>query len=99
MKYISSAAPFLRRYWSLTPIAALILTLISAAPQSRVQPVSAEDKASAQLQAAAAANSESELQRVENSFPGTREAALARLLRGYLRFQAKDYSTATTLLT
>ena len=58
-----------------------------------------QDKAKTQLQAAVATNSEAELRRVENSFPNSREAALARLLRGYLRFQAKDYSTATTLLT
>ncbi|MGH9936989.1 MAG: transglycosylase SLT domain-containing protein [Blastocatellia bacterium] len=73
------------------------VALISAAMQSRARLVSAQDKAVAQLQAAAAANSEAELQRVENSFPGTREAALARLLRGYLRLQAKDFSTAASL--
>jgi soluble lytic murein transglycosylase len=98
MKYFSSTAPFLQRYRFLIAIAALILALFSAAPQSRVKPAAAQDKAGPQLQAAAAANSESELQRVESSFPGSREAALARLLRGYLRFQAKDYSTAATLL-
>ncbi|MGH9767734.1 MAG: transglycosylase SLT domain-containing protein, partial [Blastocatellia bacterium] len=98
MKYLSSSVSFFRRYQSFIPIAALALALISAATQSRVRPASAQDKAGAQLQAAAAANSETELQRVENSFPGTREAALARLLRGYLRFQAKDFSTAANLL-
>src|SRR5262249_47948664 len=99
MKYLSSTVSFLQRYQSFVPLVALIRTLISVAPQSRVKPAAAQDKAAAQLQAAAAANSEAELQRVESSFPGTREAALARLLRGYLRFQAKDYSTAANLLT
>jgi soluble lytic murein transglycosylase len=78
------------------------LTLIGAATQSNIQsllkPAGAQNKAGAQLQSAVAANSEAELQRVENSFPGSREAALARLLRGYLRFQAKDFSTAASLL-
>ncbi|HKX30880.1 MAG TPA: transglycosylase SLT domain-containing protein [Blastocatellia bacterium] len=58
----------------------------------------AQTKASTQLRAAVASNSEPELQRVESSFPGTEEAALARLLRGYLRQQAKDYSSAANIL-
>jgi peptidoglycan lytic transglycosylase len=58
----------------------------------------AQGRAGTQLQAAVASKSESELQKFENSYPGTEEAALARLLRGYLRLQAKDYSTAANLL-
>jgi soluble lytic murein transglycosylase len=81
--------------------AALIFALINVGAQSRARVVSGQgrqDRAEAQLQAAVSANSETELQRVENSLPGTREAALAHFMRGYLRFQAKDYSTAATLL-
>jgi len=98
MKYFSATVSFLQRKHSLVSVVVLTIALISAVSQSRARLVSAQDKAGAQLQAAAAANSETELQRVENSFPGTREAALARLLRGYLRFQAKDFSTAASLL-
>lgn len=61
--------------------------------------VSAQAKASAQLRAAVAANSDAELQRVESTFPNTPEAGLAHLLRGYLRLQAKDFATAATLLS
>ncbi len=98
MKYFSSTISFLQRKRYLLSIAALALALISAVSQSPNRSGAAQNKAEAQLQAAAAANSEAELQRVENSFPGTREAALARLLRGYLRFQAKDFTTAANLL-
>jgi soluble lytic murein transglycosylase len=104
MNYLSSAVSFLRRQHPLVPFiwaAALIFALINAAAQSRARMVSGQgrqDRAGAQLQAAVSANSDAELQRVENSFPGTMEAALAHFLRGYLRFQAKDYSTAATLL-
>lgn len=51
-----------------------------------------------QLRAAVAANSEAELQKVESTMAGTESAGLARLLRGYLRLQARDYATAITLL-
>ncbi|MGH9753038.1 MAG: tetratricopeptide repeat protein, partial [Blastocatellia bacterium] len=98
MNYFSAAVSFLQRKQRFVSVAALVLALISVVAQSRARLVSGQDKATAQLQTAASANSESELQRVENSFPGTREAALARFLRGYLRFQAKDFSTAATLL-
>jgi soluble lytic murein transglycosylase len=101
MNYLSSAVSFIRRQHPLVPFvwaAALIFALVNVAAQSRARSVSVQDKAGAQLQAAVSANSEAELQRVENSFPGTEEAALAHFLRGYLRFQAKDYSTAATLL-
>src|SRR5215475_8569577 len=100
MKYLSSAVSFLRRQHPLVPViwvAALIFALINVGAQSRARQVTRQDNAGAQLQAAISANSESELQRVENSFPGTGEAALAHFLRGYLRFQAKDFSTAATL--
>ncbi|MBO0726053.1 MAG: tetratricopeptide repeat protein, partial [Blastocatellia bacterium] len=100
MKYLSSTVSFLRRQHPLVPaiwVAALIFALINVGAQSRARQVTGQDKAGAQLQAAVSANSEAELQRVENSFPGTGEAALAHFLRGYLRFQAKDFQTATTL--
>lgn len=61
-------------------------------------PAAAQTNARAQLRAAVAANSESELQRVESAFANTEEAALARLLRGYLRWQAKDFTAAAKLL-
>jgi peptidoglycan lytic transglycosylase len=112
MKYLSSVVSFLQRQHPAVPIiwaAALIFALINVTAQSRARVVSGQsrqgarqgavlDKADAQLQAAVKANSENELQRVESSFPGTTEAALAHFLRGYLRFQAKDFSTAATLL-
>ncbi len=98
MKYFSGAVSFLQRNHSYFSIAVLIFALISGAEQSRARYVSAQNPAGAQLQTAAATKSEAELQRVENSFPGTAEAALARLLRGYLRLQARDYSTAANLL-
>src|SRR5215510_8928717 len=100
MNYFSAAVSFLQRKQYLVSVVALVLTLTGVAAQSRARLVSGQgrDRAGAQLQAAVSANSESELQRVENSFPGTEEAALARFLRGYMRFQAKDFSTAATLL-
>ena len=98
MNYFSAAVSFLQRKQHLVSVAALALTLIGVAAQSRARLVSGQNRAGAQLQAAVSANSETELQRVENSFPGTEEAAMARLLRGYMRFQAKDFSTAATLL-
>lgn len=101
MNFLSSAVSFLRRQHPVVPFvwaAALIFALINVAAQSRARMVSAQDKAGAQLQAAVSANSETELQRLENSFPATAEAALAHFLRGYLRYQAKDFSAAATLL-
>ncbi|HEX4945214.1 MAG TPA: hypothetical protein VFZ34_00950, partial [Blastocatellia bacterium] len=52
----------------------------------------------ARLKAAAAAASEVELQKVETAAPRSEEAALAKLMRGYLRLQAKDYSGALQML-
>jgi len=98
MDYFSAAVSFLQRKQHLVSVAALAFTLIGVAAQSRARLISGQDRAGAQLQSAVSANSEAELQRVENSFPGTGEAALARFLRGYMRFQAKDFSTAATLL-
>src|SRR5262245_13712163 len=98
MNYFSAAVSFLQRKHTLVSIAALVITLIGVAAQSRSRLVSGQDRAGTQFQAAVSANSETELQRVEKSFPGTEEAALARFMRGYLRFQAKDFSTAATLL-
>jgi soluble lytic murein transglycosylase len=52
----------------------------------------------AQLKSAAAAGNEAELQRIESASPGTEDAALAHLMRGYLRLQARDFNTATSIL-
>ena len=52
----------------------------------------------ARLKSAAAAASEVELQKIESSAPRSEEAALAKLLRGYLRLQAKDYNGALLAL-
>lgn len=57
-----------------------------------------QEQGRARLRAAAAAANEAELQRIETAAPRSEEAALARLLRGYLRLQAKDYAAAITLL-
>ncbi len=57
-----------------------------------------QERARASLRAAAAAGSETQLRQLEQDFPETEEAALARLLRGYLRLQAKDYTAAAALL-
>src|SRR5262245_54943572 len=98
MNYFSAVVSFLQRKQHLVSVAALVLTLTGVAAQSRARLASGQDRAGAQLQAAVSANSEAELQRVENSFPGTEEAALARFLRGYMRFQAKDFPTVATIL-
>ncbi len=52
----------------------------------------------ARLKSAAAASSEVELQKIESTSPRSEEAALAKLLRGYLRLQAKDYNGALLAL-
>ena len=52
----------------------------------------------ARLKVAAAAQSESELFKIESNSPRSEEAALAKLTRGYLRLQAKDYNGALTAL-
>ncbi len=97
MKFSLSLLLFPRRNRFVFLSAILIFALICAAPHAQIEPVLAQGKV-AQLRAAVAANSEAELQRVENSFTGTEEAALARFLRGYLRFQAKDFAEAANLL-
>jgi soluble lytic murein transglycosylase len=76
---------------------ALLLLLITLMSIIYV-PVSAQEKVRGQLSKAVAANSEAELQRFESANPRTEEAALARLLRGYLRLQEKDYALAANLL-
>src|SRR5262249_5752665 len=80
------------------PVTALVVCLaflgvIKGHSQS-VQP----DRARLQLRSAAIAANEVELQKVDTVFPGTQEAALARLARGYLRLQARDYQNAIFLL-
>src|SRR5215510_10056257 len=76
MNYFSAAVSLLQRKRHLVSVAALVITLTGVAAQSRARLVSGQgqDRAGAQLQAAVSANSEAELQRVENSFPGTDEA-------------------------
>jgi len=86
---------------SLHRIIVLSLVLVSAAsgPAMPERRVAAQGRAASQLRTAVAANSESELQKVESAYAGTQEAGLARLLRGYLRLQAKDYATAASILS
>ncbi len=72
------------------------LTAIFQTPRNRA---AAQGRSGAQqLRTAVGANSETELQKVENTFAGTESAALARLLRGYLRLQTKDFATAASVL-
>lgn len=73
----------------------LILVVVLIAPDKIV---AQSRSGGAQLRSAVASNSEAELQKVESSMAGTESAGLARLLRGYLRLQAKDFSTAIALL-
>lgn len=82
----------------------IFLVLFSALiTQAVYQPaqsvVNAQGRAGAQLRSAVAASSDAELQRVESSYPGTEEAGLARLLRGYLRLQARDHAGAANILS
>ncbi len=56
------------------------------------------DRARAQLKTAVASGNETELQRVEAGHTGSEEAALARMLRGYMRLQAQDHTAAASLL-
>lgn len=74
----------------------LILAFALIAPDRIVAQVRS---AGVQLRSAVAANSEAELQKVESSAAGTESAAMARLLRGYMRLQAKDYPAAISLLS
>lgn len=74
------------------------LTAFLAAPlQSKVAAIN-QDSARVRLRSAATVGNEAELQRIETAFPRTEEAALAKLLRGYLRLQAKDYTNAIAIL-
>lgn len=57
------------------------------------------DIARIQLRNAVASNNDAELLKIETAFPNSEEAALAHLLRGYLRLQAKDYANAIALLS
>ncbi|MBI1760176.1 MAG: transglycosylase SLT domain-containing protein [Acidobacteria bacterium] len=100
MKYIPF--PLVR----LVGVAGLVLLLSlglrtaysTATAQTQSKPnTGGTDNARAQLRIAVASNNDAELQKLETAFPHTEEAALARLLRGYLRLQAKDYATAIAL--
>jgi soluble lytic murein transglycosylase len=79
-------------------VLSLVLILAASGLDTPGRRVAAQGRPAAQLRTAVAANSESELQKIENAFAGIQEAALARLLRGYLRLQAKDYATAAGIL-
>ncbi|MDX2043067.1 MAG: transglycosylase SLT domain-containing protein [Acidobacteriota bacterium] len=81
---------------SKTLIQILILIVALIAPDKIVAQTRSDGS---QLRSAAAANSETELQKIEATMAGTESAGLARLLRGYLRLQARDFSTAITLLS
>jgi soluble lytic murein transglycosylase len=102
MKQVPYHADLSRSRGALALVGLLLLALLNFFPgaqaQSRLLSNSSEP-ARAQLRAAVAANNEAELQKVEAAFPGSEEAALARLLRGYLRWQAKDYANAIALLS
>lgn len=99
MKYFPNSLSLSCHKYSLVLCLIFFLALIA---QTSYLPlpstVSAQTKASAQLRAAVASNSDAELQRFENANQGTEEAALARLLRGYLRLQAKDYANAASIV-
>ncbi|MGH9801779.1 MAG: tetratricopeptide repeat protein, partial [Blastocatellia bacterium] len=73
----------------------LILAFVLYAPDKIV----AQSRSGTQLRTAVTTNSDAELQKVESSMPGTESAGLARLSRGYLRLQAKDFATAASLLS
>ncbi len=75
----------------------LILAFLLNAPDKII--VAQIRSGGAQLRTAVASNSDAELQKVETSMAGTESGALARLLRGYLRLQAKDYPAAISLLS
>lgn len=76
----------------------LVLSFVLMGLDAPAKRAAAQGRGSAQLRAAVTANSDSELQKVESAFAGTETAALAHLLRGYLRLQAKDYANAAILL-
>ncbi len=95
MKIFPSAVSLPHRSKTLTFILLIFLVVSFQMPRDRA---AAQGRAAAQLHTAVSANSESELQKVESAFAGTEMAALARLLRGYLRLQTKDYATAANVL-
>jgi soluble lytic murein transglycosylase len=77
-------------------VAAAMLASVLTFPATAAKPLLQDRRV--QFRAAVVSGSEVELQRVETSFPNTQEAALAKLLRGYLRLQAKDNANASFLL-
>jgi soluble lytic murein transglycosylase len=94
----SLSLPFRKHHF--IPYSVLIITLICQTVYHLPgATASAQVRPGAQLRAAVASNSEADLQRVENAHPGTEEAGLARLLRGYLRYKAKDYQAAANILS
>ncbi|QQS45600.1 MAG: transglycosylase SLT domain-containing protein [Acidobacteriota bacterium] len=75
--------------------AVLLIAILPVRPASSAQ---SRLGVESQLSKAVAAKSEAALQQVENSNPGTIEAGLARLMRGYLRLQARDHAVAAGIL-
>jgi soluble lytic murein transglycosylase len=100
MKYFTNclSLPFRKTNFILYPVLITVL-ICQTVYQPSTAKASAQVRPGAQLRAAVASNSEADLQRLENSHPGTEEAGLARLLRGYLRYKAKDYQAATSILS
>jgi soluble lytic murein transglycosylase len=88
---------FISRALSLFLAIGLLSSLVAL--QFPAQAQSSATAAHAALRAAVAANNEAALQRVESDYANSEEAALAKLLRGYLRLQAKDYANAIPLLS
>ncbi len=73
----------------------LILAFVLNAPDK----IAAQSRINVQPRPNISTTSDAELQKIEGTMAGTQSAGLARLLRGYLRLQAKDYANAASLLT
>jgi soluble lytic murein transglycosylase len=96
MKITTRLRPLPSRLALAVALAALTVFLVTSSRPGTA--AASQTSVRSQLRAAAAAGNEAELQRIETSFPRTEDAALARLLRGYLRLQAKDFNNAATIL-
>lgn len=97
---VSPKFPILKNYkkWMVIPavVFSIGMAMLFYRPVQRA--AFAQGRAGSLLRSAVAANSEAELQKVEGAYPGTDEAALARLARGYMRFQARDFQNSAGLL-
>lgn len=87
-----------RGVFFIASISLLMATAIAIVFGSQTGSSPDRDRARAQLKTAVASGNETELQRVEANHPGSEEAALARMLRGYMRLQAQDHNAAASLL-